>query len=882
MLTVLYRRQPLVIFGHTARVWDCQFVDNYLVSISEVRTVYTIQSLLYDLSCRVWRNSFLDKSDEVEADCLAVWEGHVGKNVWCGAVSPDHAIVATGGQDSGIRLWSLGSLQHNKIDSEDDLKVLPHFSENTDDMIRNFCLLDEYNVAIISDSGSVFKAGLEGNWTAIAHDVDFLHYAIMQSSPCGRIVVIGSVGGKLLVVSTEGAFEPVKMDVHTNKVFEIFIKPSTQDPNVFYIVSSGFNEHHIFHHFDASTSQLTSQFILGLPVERTRIMSVDYAEQQRLLICGSRESALLVYHLPDGGAAMPVEIAPVMQLRRSHGREGVSAVAIKEANADGVAFWTTGRDGRYIQYRLSPKENASKDGQGEGTQLGIASRGDTIVESSHWVLETVYRNRVTKGWLEGLLWIDGELLLLGFYRKRFFIYNETKGFEMISIACGGGHRRWNFRASDAKLQRANFAFVRNKMLHTYVRDDTTAQGGFDETLLQDNYHGRDVRAFRYLDLFQDPEAPLLFATGSEDTLLKFHQYMPSLESGFITLASVRKHKSVIKSVEWSRGQSDLLFTSGATEELYCWKLETTLPENAQDGLVDIKCLEWASCPHVSESIETRIMDITVLPIVPERGLHLVGAGYSDATIRIWLLNETTRQFSLVADGSWHRRCLLQITHIVLPQHGKPDRILFLTSATDGRIAVWDISEDLHQAVQDVQGLEADPTMIVTKLTEPSFAYQAHQSGINALEVIQSGNGDLLVLSGGEDNAVSAAKLRVQDNGAIVPVGKPFNVPSAHASSVTGLKIIHNGKVALTTSTDQRLNAWAIREEQSEGVALDLVDIAFVDVPDPSTMDAIEYRQVINAYLFPPFSFVPLFYRDRILAAITGIGLQGFSIPTQRG
>lgn len=55
------------------------------------------------------------------------------------------------------------------------------------------------------------------------------------------------------------------------------------------------------------------------------------------------------------------------------------------------------------------------------------------------------------------------------------------------------------------------------------------------------------------------------------------------------------------------------------------------------------------------------------------------------------------------------------------------------------IAVWDISEDLHQAVQDVQGLEADPTMIATKLAEPLFAYQAHQSGINALEVIQSEN-----------------------------------------------------------------------------------------------------------------------------------------------
>lgn len=57
----------------------------------------------------------MDDSDHDEADCLARWEGHVGKNVWSCAISPEKKMVATGGQDSGIRLWSLMSIRNNNI-----------------------------------------------------------------------------------------------------------------------------------------------------------------------------------------------------------------------------------------------------------------------------------------------------------------------------------------------------------------------------------------------------------------------------------------------------------------------------------------------------------------------------------------------------------------------------------------------------------------------------------------------------------------------------------------------------------------------------------------------------------------------------------------------
>lgn len=131
-------------------------------------------------------------------------------------------------------------------------------------------------------------------------------------------------------------------------------------------------------------------------------------------------------------------VAPIMQLRRSHGKQAVSSVTIKPTDEkDVIVFWTTGRDGCFIEYRLSfEKKKEEKDKRKEddesahGIQLGIASRGDTVVRSQGWTLEKVYRNRVTKGWIEGVSWINGELLFLGFYRKRFFVYNEPKNYEV--------------------------------------------------------------------------------------------------------------------------------------------------------------------------------------------------------------------------------------------------------------------------------------------------------------------------------------------------------------------------------------------------------------------------------------------------------------------
>ncbi|KAI9269722.1 hypothetical protein EDC94DRAFT_599738 [Helicostylum pulchrum] len=868
-------KEPLVLFGHTSRIWDCQFVDEYLVSISE------------DSTCRVWKNTLLVEPEEDESgDCIACWEGHASKNVWSCAINPEHQIVATGGQDSGIRLWSLASIKNNKIDSEDDLVAFPLSEDRKKDNIRNFVMVNNQWIVAATTDGYILKCDttvLPHQWVEIQHDESYRNYAIMKNSKCGRVVVVGNISGELVIISPTEAFQPFKIPAHKQKLFEIFVE-STTDCNILNIISNGYNDSVLFHRLDLSTPTpaIRTLFNLEMPAERTTVMSLGFAEEENVLICGSRESALLIYRLPDHTSVPEgtiISLKPNLQLRRSHGKQAITSVLVKkskddievpepteededvimednDSEDDGIVFWTTGRDGCFIQYRLRIKNNDQCVGPVAETQLGIASQGDTVLTGHDMVLEKIYRNRVTKGTLEASILLDGQLLLLGFFRKNLFVYNEKNNFVMVAINCGGGHRRWGFDIEDAKLNKSCFAFIRKEVLYAYFRDTSSISEGFKDSILQANYHGREVRALRFLPLLNPDESgnqPMLFATGGEDTILRIQQYIPGTASAYHTHVSIRKHTTVIKNIDYSQGISSLLFTSGGLEEFKCWKIEAN-PSKTPDGLVNLNCLEVASCHTLSEDIESRIMDTTVFAINAKCGLHIIGAVYSDAMIRFWLFNEVTRKFSLVADGTWHAKCILQITHAVLN-----GRIYFFTSATDGRIAMWDIHDKLYEAAENNEALELEPTKAAFRLSEPTLYYSAHMSGVNALDAVPyNDNQHILVTTGGEDNAVSATVLKIENQN-VELVKKPFIIPSAHASSVTGIKYIDNS--VFTTSTDQRLNKWQINYVEDQGVSLTLVDAAYMDVPDPSALDAVSFNGNIHV-------------------AITGIGLQSVRYPQQ--
>ncbi|GES97579.1 WD repeat-containing protein 6 [Rhizophagus clarus] len=822
------KSNPLILFGHMARVWDCRILDNYLVSISE------------DSTCRVWQNSIdLNVSDDAsDVDCLACWEGHVGKNVWSLAIDPSKKIVATGGGDSEIRLWSLLSVTNNKIDSDKDLiKIeLPpvdsyaHLEENTREHVRNFVLVDYSTVVIATNYGHLLRYSYE-----------------TKECVCHK---------RMSRIS--------ERKLHQCKVFEIFLE-ETKDPNILHVVSHAVHNEIYLLKLDLnckidSEPGFETLYKLSVP-QRFLLMSLAFCPSYHLLICGSRESGLAIYNLNSPILSNTedsiMELSPIIYLRKTHGKQAVTSVALRidklkinEEDTEEKLFILKDTD---KDYNNIDNDNSVKELQKKEIVGGL-------------VLEQVYKVKITKGWLEKVTFVEGELILLGFYRKRFFVYNEDKRYEMFSVACGGAHRMWHFKAKDKRMDKASFMFIRKENVYIYSRESSANNEGFNECKLQGNFHGRECRIVNNLsyplnlDLGNEQEYknPIIFATGAEDSFLRLFQYIPDkLENNLVSLCSIKKHASVIKSVEWSYGIELLLFSSGANEELRCWKVEARPASNQLEvgssayPLVNINCLEWSSCPSISEIPETRIMDTSVYPIDPSKGLHFIAAVYSDSVLRVWLFDEKERKFFLIGDAKFHPKCILQVRHLIISASSK-DGIILVTSATDGSVAIWDVSTPVYSYL----GLYDKNNEVINSLDlgKPVYSYQAHQSGINCLSIHQMSNcvGLYMIVTGGDDNAISTAYVDIlwgtsrkedyyKEIQLIIKLcEKIVKIEAAHGSSIQGIHVLNDTKI-LSMSLDQRLNLWEIDFYSRDKMKSEIIESEIIKSKIDEHLDSVSKK-----------------------------------------
>ncbi|RUS31131.1 hypothetical protein BC938DRAFT_478403, partial [Jimgerdemannia flammicorona] len=116
-----------------------------------------------------------------------------------------------------------------------------------------------------------------------------------------------------------------------------------------------------FNRFDI-TNPLQTLYQLQIPPHRTTILSVAISESRKILICGTRESALLIYRIPSLSllalaTTPPPELPPTMKLRCTHGRQSVTSIVIRDSVMEGtnepaLMVWTSGRDGGFVQYRV--------------------------------------------------------------------------------------------------------------------------------------------------------------------------------------------------------------------------------------------------------------------------------------------------------------------------------------------------------------------------------------------------------------------------------------------------------------------------------------------------------------------------------------------------
>lgn len=381
-----------------------------------------------------------------------------------------------------------------------------------------------------------------------------------------------------------------------------------------------------------------------------------------------------------------------------------------------------------------------------------------------------------------------ELILYGFRGKNFIVWNETLQHEITNIECGGAHRSYAYSPL------GHFIYTKASKLH--IHSQTTSSS--HKTIKQGG-HGREIKACAV-----SPNGEF-FATGAEDTAIRIWRYSDATESKlqrhFKCLSVTQKHTAGIQHVQWHT--SSYLFTSAGNEEFFIWAI-TPIPS------LGIGILCEASCPDQSADKDLRIMSFDVSE-VPGSGL-LISLAYSDSTVKIYKYTKSTG-FVLRAKGRYTSSCLTQIKHL----HVAEREVKLLTASTDGYLALWESNSS-----------SADLTMLSnTKI---------HQNAIKSLAISISNLPDIIVATGGDDNALAFTLFSSTSSNP-----KIFRMRSAHAAAITGLSFIPRpvgGMLRVVSSgNDQRVREWEVRVVGGE-VRVEKMGDVFTAVADVGGVEVL--------------------------------------------
>nr|XP_032822325.1 WD repeat-containing protein 6 [Petromyzon marinus] len=293
-------------------------------------------------------------------------------------------------------------------------------------------------------------------------------------------------------------------------------------------------------------------------------------------------------------------------------------------------------------------------------------------------------------------------------------------------------------------------------------------------------------------------------------------------------------------VQRCRGFSRLLFSAGGRAELRCCRI-TVAPGGTACHVESLAAhrldAQWERRRDrhrfVKADPETRYMCVCVVgPSVGTRGVHLVAAACSDAYVRLFAFEERARSLELLAESDTLQRCVLCVDSVDLGSNlGGRRCVLLASGATDGTVAFWDVGRFVGG--QPSASAEPGGTSQPADLGTPCGAFRVHQSGVSCVRVqlVDNDHGDgrhhhrLLVVSGGDDGAISMVTISVDTPGGRAPPVlcslASVSVDHAHAAQVTAVAVLpisvptppRQDAIAEATvaavSADQRLSLWRL-------------------------------------------------------------------------
>ena len=818
-------------FGHDARVWDCAQLS------TEDGGFQALVTASEDCSCRVW---------SLEGQELCRLAGHTGRGVW--KVACGFGFVVSAGADAAVKLWDaldwvpalagLGSASHlGYVLSADcpppeqmqglapqlavsrvlsDCREKPAKAEDWVQCLEagaGGCLF------LATHKGLVHRVSSSGPreteiWETVHRSLRAAPFSCMSLFEEGRGgMLLGDLQGYATVVTRRASgWEVVEWEAHSGRaVLGVF---GHVGKGAFSVTTDRAGELKCWR--IAGAAECVNY---GSSPHGKMIMCMDFCASNGLLVCGDKKGNVFAFDINECGESVePMQV--IVSVEKSHLPDAVTMV-----RAASGRIVSGGRDGCIFEHCDFVSEDT-----GHRVLRPTSRRKMQAMSSVHYCFD-----------------VSGTTLLGGFQGGDFVLWNDGEGCAVLRVGCGGFNRPHALRVSEL----SHFTFSFYKYNEVIIQTYRNRRGVLACQTLTPGYHGKEIHGVCLVPL-TGPGFPIGAFTCSEDGSVKCVRLGDSSgEYTVQTFSGERIAGAAMRAVsahqlsehEW------LIVSAGAQNILNAWHVKLNSP--ALDESECSMSVEWvgARIPHRSKrrsqqekASETKHRCLSVCSISflepgkPPTSFLIVSS--SDASLQVLALS--------VRDGrpSWHHAaglCFHESPVLSTTLQNIGGRTIVASGATDGSIAVWDISTVIRAFRPGAEALQLRPVLEVPGV---------HQSGVNALHLCTlcppgvdspgQGGVQFSVASGGDDQAVhvkvccmSPAPGPWDPSGTALSVAvvNAFSEERAHGSAVRGVWV--EGDLLISGGRDQRVRFWRLQDG-----GLSLRGEAVLDVGNMCAMDVI--------------------------------------------
>lgn len=377
----------------------------------------------------------------------------------------------------------------------------------------------------------------------------------------------------------------------------------------------------------------------------------------------------------------------------------------------------------------------------------------------------------------------------------FMVYSMNLKRIVQRYVCGGGHRSWDCKILNGKM---DFLYIRDKRV--YELDSELRN---TDLPIKKGFHTKEIYSIESLETLGDDR---IFVSSSEDCTLRLSCIVEEKSSiqkySVKTLETYEGHISNVKSLailNLEKSQTftkNLVVSGGGRGQLKIWEICVTMNTEKILDNNSTTCRElltymlrgtdkdrkknWRSSePAFYVDPETRFMDLKIEFYENSSNLVIIFVACSDGYLRTFLYDIKDNILHLSPSINYCNRCALKINTFV-----HESQTILMSMTTDGIVRFWQMNSVIKNLVENsIEKLDKADEQNV-----PFANIKIHQSGINSFDFRRIDDSRWLLLTGGDDNLLSLVVIEIslENNQNFARLLTAWNSSSIHSAQITGI------------------------------------------------------------------------------------------------